>query len=44
MSEIKIVIGSRGSYNECNDRALGSEWLDLSDYSSYEEIEEELEK
>jgi len=44
MSEIKIVIGSWGSYNECNERALGSEWLDLSDYSSYKEIEEELEK
>lgn len=44
MSEIKIVIGSWGSYNECNERALGSEWIDLSDYSSYEEIEEELEK
>ena len=42
MSEIKIVIGSWGSYNECNDRALGSKWLDLSDYSSYEEIEDEL--
>ena len=29
---IKIVIGSWGSYNECNERALGSKWLDLSDY------------
>ena len=44
MSEIKIVIGSWGSYNECNERSLGSKWLDLSDYSSYEEIEEELKK
>ena len=39
---IKIVIGSWGSYNECNERALGSKWLDLSDYSDWEEIEEEL--
>ena len=42
MDEIKIVIGSWGSYNECNERALGSKWLDLSDYDSWEEIEEEL--
>ena len=42
MSEIKMVIGSWGSYNECNERALGSKWLDLSDYSNWEEIEEEL--
>lgn len=44
MNNISIVIGSWGSYNECNNRALGSKWLDLSDYSSYEEIEEELKK
>ena len=44
MSEIKIVIGSWGSYNECNERALGSKWLDLSIYSNYEEVEEELKK
>ena len=44
MEEIKIVIGSWGSYNECNERALGSKWLDLSDYSDWEEIEEELKK
>lgn len=43
-NEIKIVIGSWGSYNECNERALGSKWLTLSDYSTYEEIEEELKK
>ncbi len=41
---ISIVIGSWGSYNECNERALGSKWLDLSDYSDWEEIEEELTK
>ena len=44
MSDIRIVIGSWGSYNECNERALGSKWLDLSDYDSWEEIEEELKK
>jgi Antirestriction protein (ArdA). len=41
---IQIVIGSWGSYNECNDRALGSKWLDLSDYSDWDEIVEELKK
>ena len=44
LDEIKIVIGSWGSYNACNERALGSKWLTLSDYSSWEEIEEELKK
>lgn len=43
-NEIKIVIGSWGSYNECNERALGSKWIDLSEYSDWEEIEEELKK
>lgn len=40
--EINVVIGSWGSYNACNERALGSGWLNLSDYSEWEEIEEEL--
>ena len=44
MGNIKVVIGSWGSYNECNERALGSDWLDFSDYDTYEEIEEELKK
>lgn len=44
MSNISMVIGSWGSYNECNERALGSKWLELSDYSNWEEIEEELKK
>ena len=43
-NNIKIVIGSWGSYNECNERALGSKWLDLSDYDSLDEIVEELKK
>ena len=43
-NEIKIVIGSWGSYNECNERALGSEWLTLNDYDDWDEIEEELQK
>lgn len=41
-NSISIVIGSWGSYNECNERALGSKWLDLSLYSDWDEIEEEL--
>ena len=41
---ISIVIGSWGSYNACNSRALGSKWLDLADYDEWEEIEEELKK
>ena len=43
-NEIRIVIGSWGSYNACNSRALGSKWLDLADYEEWEEIEEELKK
>jgi len=42
MNNISMVIGSWGSYNACNERALGSKWLNLSDYESWEEIEEEL--
>ena len=43
-NEIKIVIGSWGSYNECNERALGSKWLNLADYDSWEDVENELKK
>lgn len=39
---IQVVIGSWGSYNECNERALGSKWIDLANYSDWDEIEEEL--
>ena len=39
---VSIVIGSWGSYNECNERALGSKWLDLSDYTDWEQITDEL--
>ena len=39
---ISIVVGSWGSYTECNERALGSKWIDLSAYNDWEEIEEEL--
>ena len=42
MNGIKIVIGSWGSYNECNERALGSRWLDLSEYTTWDEIADEL--
>lgn len=44
MNTIKVVIGSWGSYNECNERSLGSKWLDLSDYEDWEDIEKELKK
>lgn len=43
-NEIKIVIGSWGSYNACNERALGSKWLTLSDYDDWEDIEEALQQ
>ena len=43
-NEIRIVIGSWGSYNECNERALGSRWFDLSDFDDWDDIEEELKK
>ena len=44
INNIKVVIGSWGSYNACNERALGSKWIDLYDFESWEEIEEELKK
>ena len=44
MNNISIVIGSWGSYNECNNRSLGSKWLCLEDYESWDEIEEELKR
>lgn len=43
-TEIRIVIGSWGSYNACNNRAYGSTWLTLSHYNDWDEIEEELNK
>ena len=42
VNDISIVIGSWGSYNACNERALGSKWLNLSEYSDWEDITEEL--
>lgn len=42
--DIRIVIGSWGSYNACNSRALGSAWLTLSRYTEWEQIEEEITK
>ena len=35
IGRVSIVIGSWGSYNECNERALGSRWLDLSEYTDW---------
>ena len=43
-NKINVVIGSWGSYNACNERALGSKWLDFSMYNSWDEIAEELTK
>ncbi len=42
MNRIAMVIGSWGSYNECNERALGSSWLNFDDFDEWEEIEEKL--
>lgn len=39
---VKMVVGSYGSYNTNNGRALGSNWLNLQDYSSWNEILAEL--
>lgn len=44
IGSVSIVIGSWGSYNECNERALGSKWLDLSEYTDWNEIVAELER
>ena len=35
---VKMVVGSYGSYNTNNGRALGSNWLNLQDYSSIEKV------
>ena len=43
-NEVKIVIGSWGSYNAGNSRAMGSKLITLSNYDDWEEIEEELTK
>ena len=43
-ANVSVVIGSWGSYNECNERALGSNWINLCDYSDWDEIAEELKK
>lgn len=42
--EIKIVIGSWGSYTACNERTLGSSYLTLSRYDNWEEIVKELKR
>ena len=41
---VNMVIGSWGSYNECNERALGSKWLELKDYDDWDEIVNELKR
>ncbi len=42
MNSVSFVIGSWGSYNECNERALGSKWLDFDEYEDWDAIVEEL--
>lgn len=39
---IRVVVGSWKAYNECNERGLGSKWLDLEDFESKEELIQEL--
>lgn len=43
-NEINVVIGSWGSYNECNERALGSKWLTFNNFEDWSEIKKELKK
>lgn len=43
-NEIKIVIGSWGSYTASNERALGSSYFTLSRYEDWEEIVKELKR
>ena len=43
-NKISIVIGSWGSYNACNERALGSSWLDFDNYNDWDDLIAELEK
>ena len=43
-NKVSMVIGSWGSYNECNERALGSKWLDFDCFDDWDEIVEELKK
>ena len=41
---IKVVIGSWKAYSENGERALGSKWINLSDYNSLDELNAELKK
>lgn len=41
---IKVVFGSWKAYTENNERAMGSKWLDMSDYDSVDEIYDEMKK
>ena len=43
-NEVRIIIGSWGSYNAGNARAMGSKLITLSNYDDWEDIEEELTK
>ena len=39
-----MVVGSWGSYNACNSKAMGSKWIDFDDFDDWDEVVEELEK
>ena len=39
-----MIVGSWGSYNTCNSKAMGSKWIDLDDFDDWDEVVEELEK
>ncbi|MGN1337355.1 MAG: antirestriction protein ArdA [Candidatus Coprovivens sp.] len=39
---VKVVVGAWKAYNECNERSLGSEWIDLTDFDSFDDVIEEL--
>ncbi len=43
-NKIAIVVGFWGAYNGCDKQALGSDWLELSSFKTWSEIEQELKK
>lgn len=43
-NKIRMVVGSWGSYNACNSKAMGSKWIDFDDFDDWDEVVEELEK
>ncbi len=41
---IAIVVGSWGAYNGYDENCLGSDWLELNNFKSWNEIEQELKR